>query len=1521
MARNVLLKIFSIALLSVLLISLIAIVPAYAKEKTLPNLKKIAKEELRYASITPKKSENVERALLKLDPDIREKILSARNIDELNTKKMFIVLLKEKSELSVKVLQRIDRGPIHLALVEATYTEILKLAFNENVVMIVENRKVEPPKPRIPDNDVKIDLVVLKKMLKSKQPTQTIPSAPWTTSADKAWAKYGITGRGVKIAIVDTGIDFGHPDFWVDWFTPKVARDPRTGWPMAFDPTGMFYWKLFGIQASGFVNTSFVDVDADNDGILDKTGFKIAGIVSASGEYHLGNLTGWPFMQYWYGIEWNYPVLVVDPDEPHKYTTVYIDFDLNKDFTDERPAVLGSGTEVLIKDYDGDGFPEESLGLLYYISDGVTPVPYSDVAFGDEGIVEPPGNLVAIMVDTGEHGTLCAGAAAGTGFLWMVGTALEAELIPIGNVYLFLWNFITSYFYVVEGPDGIPNTGDEADVASFSFGDSYIVNDGWDYESRLLEWIIKVYEASYGENTVLLASTGNGGPGYGTVTEPGASYGTIGVGASSAFYVFSFDQLLCGPAWCPRDANNTNFMDLAFFNNRGPAATGALGPHIVAVGMWDLGAIPLWTGYYYTVWGGTSLSSPVAAGVAALAIQTYRDLFGDTYTAYDIRDILMSSADDIGYDPLAMGAGMVNASKAVEDIIGMYDPSASPKAIVVKPAFAEFGVVSAGRTYTKVLEVLGNTDGLTVEDYMFKLENVLTYELTANLTYIGGDSVSHYSRPDIAIALPEEVLDYDMVVVKMIIPLEQFDINGDYYAEIAPVLSVHEWVDINGDGVWFNDTNGNGIYDYPEEWQDSEINIIMYDYSESNIQELTVGYPDMKVDKVNGAERRLVVGLADFSAAYYAYYNITMLYNVTIEVQLYKKVDNPHVSAKVQGDSIEVSLNIPRRTKPGLYYAMLKVRNAHGGEATVPVLYNVKAVLTFRGAHFGEKVLTPKVKELYDNEALGADIDWWWRPEVGDWRFFFFEVPERVILKAPTLFAAIDWLNNKSDINVHVLAPVVDEFSQYYSEIMGPYTLEVVAESDWGYIGGGRFMWKTNTNTSMEVITFEPTMPGLYEVLLHNVLFDGSTTAEPFKGEIHYIYSKPRTVELGLPPGEKARRRVRVISTATDIYRAEAYEILINSSTIRVEDLLQDEFRWVATVVVEENAEYLDLIFTNPSIPTADIDMYVYYDADGDGVPSDGDILVGSSLTPTAIEEVLITNPEPGKYFVFAHGYSCPEPVDFDFIYVIRYALPEVPWLTIQPESTKRPTRRYDLRLEITVPEDAEEGDIYRAEIRIFGETYGLLYKIPVVVLVTGEPKVKIIDVEAPESLVLGETLKMLIKLKNIGATGKATLKITRDDTEEVYSRPIYLPSGYERRLRVYLRNVALTPGLHKFTITTDYDTVEVYVYFDYPFGLVKYLYEGKIRLTEPETGSTIRTEGYMEYLPDEAKVVFTVPLENETKIIEFNITWLYYSRGRFRFKAENEKYGLIFGLIYRDGFKAYATGRYLKFYGKYVEE
>ena len=73
---------------------------------------------------------------------------------------------------------------------------------------------------------------------------------------------------------------------------------------------------------------------------------------------------------------------------------MYVDLDNDYRFADEKPVTKASPASY--RDMNGDGYTDLSGGLLYYISDGATPIPgrartrsaYGDSSFG-------PGELVA----------------------------------------------------------------------------------------------------------------------------------------------------------------------------------------------------------------------------------------------------------------------------------------------------------------------------------------------------------------------------------------------------------------------------------------------------------------------------------------------------------------------------------------------------------------------------------------------------------------------------------------------------------------------------------------------------------------------------------------------------------------------------------------------------------------------------------------------------------------------------------------------------------------------------------------------------------------------------------------------------------------------------------------------------------------------------------------------------------------------------------------------------------------------
>jgi len=240
----------------------------------------------------------------------------------------------------------------------------------------------------------------------------------------EAETRYGYTGNGTTIAIVDTGVDFSNLDI-----RHSLARD-ESNHPIMLDPDGQGivltnatffayideneiirnYSKPIppNMTSSAYVTRDgvFLDVSQGGDGttisiynsLFPQMGssiifngtltddMKIGSnnkeyIKSKSGVYHLGVIYQGALSGPLAGIQ-VVPVLVVDSFQPGVYDTVIPDLttswedytrseleseeepDYDFDFTDEKPIVLGSGKEFLAYDSDGDGRPDYSAGTI-----------------------------------------------------------------------------------------------------------------------------------------------------------------------------------------------------------------------------------------------------------------------------------------------------------------------------------------------------------------------------------------------------------------------------------------------------------------------------------------------------------------------------------------------------------------------------------------------------------------------------------------------------------------------------------------------------------------------------------------------------------------------------------------------------------------------------------------------------------------------------------------------------------------------------------------------------------------------------------------------------------------------------------------------------------------------------------------------------------------------------------------------------------------------------------------------------
>ena len=74
----------------------------------------------------------------------------------------------------------------------------------------------------------------------------------------------------------------------------------------------------------------------------------------------------------------------------------------------------------------------------------------------------------------------------------------------------------------------------------------------------------------------------------------------------------------------------------------------------------------------YGLFGGTSLAAPLVAGSAAIIMESLKDK-NIPYNSFIIKNILMSTATDLGNDPFTQGSGLVNVTRAVNFVLGEDD--------------------------------------------------------------------------------------------------------------------------------------------------------------------------------------------------------------------------------------------------------------------------------------------------------------------------------------------------------------------------------------------------------------------------------------------------------------------------------------------------------------------------------------------------------------------------------------------------------------------------------------------------------------------------------------------------------------------------------------------------------------------------------------------------------------------------------------------------------------------------------
>jgi subtilisin family serine protease len=221
----------------------------------------------------------------------------------------------------------------------------------------------------------------------------------------------------------------------------------------------------------------------------------------------------------------------------------------------------------------------------------------------------------------------------------------------------------TSYF--LQAIDRAVNV-DKVDVINQSFGANV-------YPDPANDPIALADTAAAAAGVTVVASSGDAGT-TNTIGTPSDAAGVIGVGGTTSFRLYrqttSFGTQLVPGGFV---SNNISSLSSGGFTQFGPhtvdvVAPGDLGwaactadPALYAGCLNNAGAPA-----NFQAFGGTSQSSPLTAGTAALVIQAYmKTHHGAKPGAALVKRIIVSSATDLHVPAEEQGAGLVNALKAV----------------------------------------------------------------------------------------------------------------------------------------------------------------------------------------------------------------------------------------------------------------------------------------------------------------------------------------------------------------------------------------------------------------------------------------------------------------------------------------------------------------------------------------------------------------------------------------------------------------------------------------------------------------------------------------------------------------------------------------------------------------------------------------------------------------------------------------------------------------------------------------
>lgn len=412
----------------------------------------------------------------------------------------------------------------------------------------------------------------------------------------------GRDGSGKVIAVIDTGVDAGHPDLdETTWGNNKIVD-----------------WV--DLTEEGLVDLEKTLEAGKDRYTIDGSSYRLGNIPSATGKYRVGFIKESEFSRDLNDsgdMNDKFLVAAVSSDGVN-YDTIYIDTNGDRDLRNEKAR------KVYREDrhhfFFGDNFP--GSGYNFVIAD-----------------IDPGGEWVKLGSDFNGHGTYVAGIAAANGTIEGIAPGASLMVVKALNAQGETdWNTLQDAIrYAAQNG---------ADIINLSIG---YYEDKTAGNNALTSLISRM---SREHNVVFTVASGNKGPGIASTATPGNARDAVSVGA---YYSPETWKFLHG--W---EVENNS---LWYHSSIGPRDDGLIIPSVVAPGS-AVSTAPMWDGNGYRLAEGTSTAAPHVAGAAALLLDGMSSRGREAHQE-DVRRALFLGADAMkGFTPAEVGAGAVNVREA-----------------------------------------------------------------------------------------------------------------------------------------------------------------------------------------------------------------------------------------------------------------------------------------------------------------------------------------------------------------------------------------------------------------------------------------------------------------------------------------------------------------------------------------------------------------------------------------------------------------------------------------------------------------------------------------------------------------------------------------------------------------------------------------------------------------------------------------------------------------------------------------